>query len=1084
MRHSILTYVCLFAAAIPLAAQDTGSILGTVLDASGAVVRGVKLELLDVDRKISTETTTNDAGEYLFTPVRVGKYEIKASATGFATVVRSNLVLDVQQRMRVDLTLQVGTVGQSVEVSGASPLLETATSSVGQVVSNKSITELPLNGRDYQQLAVMTSGAVPTGQTSRGPSDFSANGARPISNNYMLDGLDNNSYILDLQNASSEVMAPSIDALQEFKVQNNSFSAELGRYGGAVINATVKSGTNQFHGDVFEFLRNSAMDANNFFNNRAGISLAPFRQNQYGATLGGPFVKNKLFFFGSYQGTKVAQGVTYVSTVPTVNQRSGIFTTPIYDPTTLSGTGANATRSLFPNNTIPANRLDPTGAKVAATYPSPTQSGLANNYILNPPNKFSAEQFDNRVDYVLSHRDLLFGRYSLSESNLLSPGALPPPASGQPAAGEIPITAHNGVLGLTHTFSPNIINEFRGGLNRLDAVRLPEVRTRLIEDYGFKGIPFYDDITGLPSIGVTGYTSLGENGTLPNVKLSQVLQLSDGVDIVHGAHSIKAGGDIRFIQSNAFTPSSTRGSFTFSGVFTQNPQGRPGTGNGLADLLLGIPSAASMTTPTVGNLRQRYYGFYIQDDWQVNSRLTLNIGLRWDLDSPFWDHHNRMSNFVYAPGDPNFGKLILAGSQGDSIPDRALVQFDKTDIVPRFGLAYRATKKLVVRGAYGIFNIGTPLAGINGRLSINPPFTSSYNYTSDQVTPAFTLAGGFPASALVATINQINRNLNPWDPNITNGYLEQWNFGVEDELLPNLLATVAYSASAGHHLPNSRNINQAPPGPGNIQARSPFPQYNNITLFEANANSTYNSLQAKLERRFSNGLTFLAAYTWSHFIDNAEPVLDTSGAGIQNAYDLSAEKGNSNYDVRQRVVVSYAYELPWGPGKRFLASGIAGKILGGWQLNGVLAAQSGNPFTPTYSVNVANVSGGTQRPDRIRSGVIPYGDRTVNQWFDVGAFVAPAQYTFGNSGRNILTGPRLFQWDWSLFKIVTIHESVRLQFRAEVFNALNHPDFAVPNASIGTPAAGTISSLVGNSTLAAQPVGQPRQIQLALKLYF
>jgi hypothetical protein len=302
--------------------------------------------------------------------------------------------------------------------------------------------------------------------------------------------------------------------------------------------------------------------------------------------------------------------------------------------------------------------------------------------------------------------------------------------------------------------------------------------------------------------------------------------------------------------------------------------------------------------------------------------------------------------------------------------------------------------------------------------------------------------------------------------------------------MPNLLATLAYSASAGHHLPNSRNINQPLPGPGNVQARSPFPQYNTITVFESNANSTYNSLQAKLERRFSNGLTFLGAYTWSHFLDNAEPVLDTSGAGIQNAYNLSAEKGNSNYDVRHRMVVSYAYELPWGPGKRFLASGVAGKILGGWQLNGVLAAQSGNPFTPTYSVNVANVSGSTQRPNRVSSGAIPYGDRIVTRWFDVNAFPAPAQFTFGNSGRNILTGPRLFQWDWSLFKMVTIHESVRLQFRAEIFNALNHPDFAAPNASIGTPAAGTISSLVGNSTLAAQPVGQPRQIQLALKLYF
>ena len=1070
----------LLLAAVLALAQDTGTILGTVVDPSGAVVAGAKIELLDVDRKISTQATTNELGEFFFTPVRVGNYEIKASKEGFASVVRSNLMLDVQQRMRVDLTLQVGTVGQSVEVTGASPLLETATSSVGQVVGNKSISELPLNGRDYQQLAVMTSDAVPTGQTSRGPSDFSANGARPVSNNYLLDGLDNNSYILDLQNASSEVMAPSIDALQEFKVQNNSFSAELGRYGGAVINATVKSGANQLHGDAFEFLRNSAMDANNFFNNRAGLGLAPFRQNQFGGTLGGPFLKNKLFFFGSYQGTRVAQGVTYVSTVPSVNQRNGIFSMPIYDPATLAG----STRTLFPNNTVPSSRFDPTGAKVAATYPAPNLSGAANNFILNPPNTFTADQFDNRVDYSISAHDLLFGRYSLTESDLVSPGALPAPASGQPAAGEIPITAHNGVLGETHTFSPTIINEFRGGLSRLDAVRLPEVRDRIIEDYGFKGIPYYSFITGLPSISVTGFTNLGENSTIPNIKLSQVFQLSDGVDIIHGSHGIKTGADVRYIQSNAFTPSATRGSFGFSGAFTQNPASRSGTGSGLADLLLGIPNSASMTTPTVGDLRQHYYGFFFQDDWQATPKLTLNLGVRWDLDTPFWDHHNRMSNFVYQPGNPNFGKIILAGSQGESIADRAMVQFDKTDIVPRVGLAYRATSKVVVRAAYGIFNVGTSLSGINGRLSINPPFTASYNYSSDQINPAFTLTTGFPATALVATINQINRNLNPWDPGMTSGYLEQWNFGVEDEFKPNLLATLLYSGSEGHHLFNSRNINQAVPGPGSIQARSPWPQYNSISVTESNVNSNYHSLQAKLERRFSNGLTFLAAYTLSHFIDNAEPVLDTSGAGIQNAYDLAAERGNSNYDVRHRFVTSYAYELPFGPGKKLLSKGVAAAILGGWQLNGILAAQSGNPFTPTYSVNVANISGGTQRPDRIASGVIPYGDRTVSKWFDVSAFVSPPQYSFGDSGRNILTGPRLFQWDSSLFKLVTVRERIRVQFRAEVFNILNHPDFAVPNASIGTTQAGTISALVGNSTLAAQPVGQPRQIQLALKLLF
>ncbi len=1040
------------------AAQNTGTIFGTVTDQSGAVIAGVKVELIDIDRHITTEAISQDNGEYVFTAARVGQYELKASKTGFATVNLANLSLEVQQRMRVDLKLPLGAVGQSVEVQGQTPLLETGTSSVGQVVGNKSITELPLNGRDYQQLAVMTSGIVPTGQISRGPSDFSANGARPLSNNYLLDGMDNNSYILDLQNASSESMAPSIDALQEFKVQNNSFGAEIGRYGGAVINATIKSGTNAFHGDVFEFLRNSDLDSNNFFNNRAGVKKAPFRQNQFGGTLGGPIIKNKLFFFGSYQGTRVAQGVTYVSTVPTAAERNGAFPVPIYDPATLSG----STRSLFPNNTIPTSRFDPTGMLTVDTYPLPNQPGAANNYILNPPNKFNGDQYDNRVDYNISSRDLLFGRYSLTESDLLSPGGLPSPASGQPAAGEIPITAHSGVLSETHTFSPNIVNEFHGGVNRLDAVRLPENRQNLIQQFGFKGIPFYSDITGLPAISVTGFTNLGEGSTLPNVKLSQIFQYSDAVNIIHGPHSFKTGADIRFIQSDAFTPSSTRGAFTFSGAFTQNPASRPGTGSAIADFLLGEPSAATMTTPTVGDLRQRYYGFFFQDDWQVSQKLTLNLGARWDLNSPFWDHLNRMSNFVYEPGAANFGTIVVAGSQGESIPNRALVQFTKDNVVPRAGLAYRLTPKVVIRTAWGMFNAGTTLDGINGRLSYNPPWTASYAYSSDQLNPLFTLATGFPASALLASVNQINRALDPWDPKLQNGYLEQWNFGVEDQVTPNLLATVLYSGSEGHHLVDSRNINQPPPGPGATQPRSPFPNYTTITLTESQANSNYNSLQAKLERRFSSGLTFLANYTWSHFIDDAQPTLDTSGAGIQNNYNMRGERGNSNYDVRQRFVTSAAYELPWGPGKKFLSNGLAGKVLGGWQVNGIVAAQSGNPFTPTYSINVANVTGSTQRPDRLSSGVLPYGQRTVTDWFNVSSFGTPAAFTFGNSGRNILTGPRLFQGDLSIFKMINLREIVRLQFRADFFNNFNHSDFDVPNAVIGTTAAGTISGLIGN----------------------
>lgn len=1065
----------LFLAATGLMAQDAGTILGTVSDPSGLAVAGAKVTLLNVDTNLAQEAQTNTAGEYVFTPIRIGNYTVTVAMSGFASQTRTGLVLNVQQRMKVDFTLALGAVGQAVEVHAETPLLDSASSSIGQVVQNKSILELPLNGRDYQQLAVLTAGTTPTGGTSRGSGDFSANGARPLSNNYLLDGADNNSYVLDLQNQSTQAVAPSVDALQEFKVQNNNFSAEFGRYGGAVINATIKSGTNDVHGSLFEFLRNDAFDANNFFNNSAGRALPAFRQNQFGATAGGPLVRNKLFLFSSYQGTRIAQGVTALSTVPSDAQRNGQFTTAVYDPasTRANPSGSGYVRDLFPGNQIPASRFDPTGKKVVDTYPVANLPGNANNYILNPGNHIGNNQYDSRFDFNISSRDTLFGRYSLTDGWAMTPGPLPAPAVGQPAASSSPMTAHGAVLGETHTISPEMINDLHLSFNRVDSGRLNQVTDRLIEEYGFKGIPYYSDIGGLPTLKITGYQGLGEGGTLPNLKLSQVTQVSDNVTWIHGGHTVKSGFDVRYIISNAFTPSGTRGIFNFNGAYTQNPQSRTHTGDALADMLLGVPASATLTTPSVGNLRQHYYGAYLQDDWQVTRNLTLNLGVRWDASSPFWDHYNAMSNFIMEPG-PDFNTFIVAGSRGESIWDRALVNFPLTDFVPRIGLAWRLPGKTVVRSSFGMFNAGTPLFGINSRLNYNPPFNESYSYNGDQTFPKFTLAQGFPTGALQPTINQINRTVNSFDPNMQNGYMEQWTVDVQRDLGANLLADVAYSASAGHHLMMTRDANQPRPGPGALQPRSPFPQFTSVNRIESAANSTYNALEAKLERRFSAGVTFLAAYTWSHFLDDTPTILDMGGSAIQDGYNRHAEKGNSNYDVRQRFVSSYAYELPAGKGKRFLShGGIASGVLGGWQLNGILTLQSGRTFTPTLNYNAAN-AGGTQRPDRIASGVIPYGDRAVNRWFDPSAFLAPGTYAFGDSGRNILTGPRLEQWDFSLVKNFRMNERWQMQFRAESFNVFNHTNFGLPNAVIGTTAAGTISSTVST----------PRQNQFALKLRF
>ena len=1074
-RYIAVVFVCMAGGLFPTPAraQDTGTIFGQIIDATGGMVPGARLKLVNTETNLTLDATTNPQGEYIFTPLRIGNYRLETSMEGFKTAVRPNLVLNVQQRMRVDFTLELGTIGQSVEITAESPLLESGTSSIGQVIKNNSIVDLPLNGRDYQQLAVLTAGTVPTGGISRGNADFAANGARPVSNNFILDGVDNNSYILDLQSFSSLVVAPSIDALQEFKVQNNNFSAEFGRYGGAVINTAIKSGGNEVHGSVFEFLRNSYLDANNYFNNRAGRSLPPFRQNQFGGTMGGPLVRNKLFLFASYQGTRIAQGVTAVSTVPLESERNGIFSTPIYDPATTRGEGATATRDPFPGNRIPADRFDPVGLKVVNLYPKPNLAGGANNYILNPGNRTTADQYDSRFDWNVSSSDLVFGRYSLSNQTGITPGPLPLPAVGQSSSTESPTVGHSAVLNETHTFGPRMINEVRLGFNRLDTQRLPGVRDRIIEDFGFKGIPYYSVVTGLPTINITGFQGVGENDTLPNLKLSQVFQFTDSVSIIRGGHTFKTGVDLRWIISNAFTPSLTRGSFTFTGAFTQDPRRRSGTGSAVADALLGDVSNGGMNTPSTGNLRQRYYGFYFQDDWQATSKLTLNLGFRWDFNSPFWDHYDHMSNFIIEPGNPDFGKFVIAGSRGDSVRDRALVAWYKKDIAPRLGLAYRLPRKTVVRASYGIFNAGTMLIGINGRLSYNPPFNAGYNYTSDQLYPKLILAEGFAPGVLRTVVDQVNRNIVSFDPNMRNGYMQQWSFSLQNEFLPNTLLDVAYSASVGHKLTGNRNANQPPPGPGPLQPRSPFPQFVNINRVESYANSSFHALEAKVERRFASGLAFLVGYTWSHFLDGGQTILDLRGAGIQNSNNLRAEKGNSNYDVRHRFVSSYSYEMPVGRGKRYLGSGVLSQALGGWTLNGILSAQAGRPFTPTLNINAAN-AGGTQRPDRIASGMIPYGDRTVDRWFQTAAFVAPNGYAFGNSGRNILTGPRLFQWDFSLFKNFALRERLRVQLRLESFNVLNHPNFDLPAVGIGNKAAGTISATIAS----------PRQNQVAMKIVF
>ncbi len=1081
-----LPLVALIVAGATLVAQsDTASISGYVNDPSGAAVSGVTITAVNVDTNAQSQAESNQSGFYTLTPLRIGRYTLSVEHPGFKKEVISGIVLEVQQRAKVDFVLQLGQITEQITVEGQSLLLGSEESSLGQVVTNRSIVELPLNGRNYLQLSVLATGVVPAikGKLEDQGSAFVANGLRYTMNNYLLDGVDNNSQIANLQSGGAEITRPSIDAIQEFKMQTSNFSAEFGRSAGAVVNVTTKSGTNAFHGTAFAFHRNAALDARNFFD-PADRPIPSFIQNQFGATLGGPVVKDRTFFFGSWEGTRQRKGLTAISTVPALAQRAGDFgTRPMFDPgsTRPNPAGSGFVRAAFPNNRIPQDRWDPAASRVIALFPAPTSSAPANNFVFNPKQSETADQYDTRWDHRWSNKDTIYGRFSLLDRDFLGGPPLPLPAVGSTSdrVSDQLFTNRNVAVIHTHVFNAAAIHEFRFGFNRVRADLRPFIKERANEQLGIRGASTNPKVTGLASFQPAGFANLGDADFLPNFQASQTTQFLESLSLIRANHSLKIGGDVRLPNTFFEAYQRGKGQFVFNGVYTQNPQARANTGNTMGDFLLGLASNGIISSPIIGTLRHKAYQFYLQDDWKVTPKLTINAGIRWELITPFFEKDNKQGNFILEPGDPGFLTMALAGSAGRS---RALVNFDKNNIAPRLGLAYQLTKKTVIRAAGGIFYTTNELWGVVNRMVANAPFFLNASFPSDQITPNLIVRQGFPEDSLT-TRGQTPRQVS-YNPNFPSGYTQQWNFNIQRQLPGDILLETAYVGSNSVKLSQARDVNQPRPGLGPLPPRRAFARLGEVQRWESMGTVNYQSLQIKAEKRYSAGLAFLVSYTLGKALESLPQ--QTSGLrfrGPQNNLDLSGERGRTGNDARQRLAVSYTYELPLGRGKRWGKSRLGAALFGGWELSGVTTLQSGLPFTVAVGFDPSNtgLQGFYARPDRIGSGDLPAHRRSLQRWFDVDDFVIQPSGAFGNAGRQILNGPGFVNFDLGLNKRIRLTEKLRLQLRPEFFNLFNTPQFDQPGG--GTfETAGRPLIVSPRAAEIARTIHDARQIQFGLKL--
>lgn len=1087
---------CLFllTAAAALAQVERASVVGTVTDETGAAMAGVEVTVTNEGTNTSVRLTTDESGAYSAVNLIPASYSVTASKAGFRNVAFRNFVLQVGQAARLDIRMQVGNVEQTVEVQGSLPLLQTESASVGQVIGQEAVQALPLNGRNFVQLAILAPGVsgldyaqpnmINSGrrpdELRPGGTALQANGASNFSNQVLLDGIDNSEMI-----SQTFIVRPAVEGIQEFKVLTNNAGAEYGRALGAVVVVTSKSGTNNLHGSLFEFFRNEKLDARNFFA-RPGQRIPPFRLNQYGASLGGPIRKNRTFFFTNYEGYREIFGDNQLWSVPTPEMKRGDFRgvvpNGIFDPLTTRANpaGGAAIRDRFPNDQIPASRFDRIGAGLVNMWPDPQRPGLINNFFANPVKRSSLHRGDARVDHQLTSRDTLFFRFSADWSGIIMPDTFNTNIGGNEAsfAGNNDVKGRSLVGAWTRSFTPTTVGDFRYGYTQFNMALIPTQLTN----------PLWQTIPGrqtddpfqpsAPIVGTTGYAGLGNARSTPLIRDQHMHELIANVSTLKGAHNLKYGVDLRFrAASETASPpgESAFGRWVFDPAYSRNPASPGGTGDTIATMMMGYPIAIrrDVFLPRRADLNANELNFYVRDEWRVNNKLTLNLGLHYEINTPFVEDKNIWANF-----DPDGARVLVAGRDG--VSRTAGISTDYKAFGPRVSAAYQLSKKTVIRTGYGLFYAPQGNAGTNIRQFRQPPFGFTVNLPfSGNDIPATTAAQGFP---IVTQSPNLGAGpalfaLRGVTPNFRNGQIQQFNFTVQRELGKDMVATVGFVGSAGALLTWARNINQPDPGAGAIDPRRPYnrqlPAVTGITWLETSGNSAFTSMQTSFEKRFSKGFYLLTNWTWAHGFDNVGGDGGSNGPIPQDPRNRRADWSSANYDVRHRVNVAATYQLPFGTGKRWMADSPVRYVLGNWEVGGVAVMQSGLPFTATVPGSPSNTGAGS-RANPVPGVSTEVANQSVTGWFNTAAFATPAAFTWGTLGRNTLRGPAIYNFDMSASKKFKWGESKELGFRAEFFNAFNTPQFALPAATIGAAGAGTITGTQRSA----------RQIQFALRFAF
>jgi hypothetical protein len=1090
---------------LPCSAQiDTGAIVGTARDASGAVIPGVEVQVTNVATNVTESLHTNSAGEYQALQLIPGLYNVKAAQTGYAPELRPNINVTVQSRIQVDFLLKVGTVQQVVSVSSAAENLQTQSAEVGTVLSSQAINQLPLNGRDYDQLVLLAPGVYhdPSNEVANAAEGrFSANGNLELQNYFSLDGVDNNTGSENLQEQSVQAIIPPPDALQEFAVQTRTYSAEFGTSAGAVVNVSTKSGTNAFHGDAWEYAQNSVFDANTWFNNYGGLPRGEFSQNQFGATIGGPIVRDHTFFFAAYEYLISRQAETQLSTVPTAAMKAGDFSgvASVHPMTAMASNQVGC----ITNNIVSPTCIDPVGRAILNLYPNPSpQLGDVNVFTGAPNYQFvttvpnDTRTLDVRIDHTLNARNQLFGRYANDISDYESPLWTGNPIAGNGQFSTQYILHDQSVaLGWTFTPSSSLVNTAHFGFLRTfshsDPVGL-QLGVSNAPQFGLNGIPITPETAGIPPNYIFGLTTIGSSIYRPQFQVSQVFQGIDDLYKLIGKHSLQFGYEYHENSLNFFDIEAPQGVLFAQGIYTNTP------GFGVADYLMGDISLALYETALETNNYMRGNAVYGQDTWRATPSLTVNFGLRYELYPPFWiNRDNKTSNFSAANG----GEIVTANAK-QGVYGRTLIHPDNLDFAPRVGFAWHASKPVVFRGGYGIFHQFINRIGSESMLQLNPPFLldDSLSQQLGSTTPVFQLRNGFPAAALKAQgISLPSLQIRAQDPNERTTYVEQASFGPQIQVSNNTLLSLTWIGNWGRKMNRLRNANQGVvsgfsgvnpvvsfPYPNlntQLQAVNGAGQHAFLELATNDGNTDFNALEANLQRHFSNGLMYQISYTWSHnmadFVDNL-----TGGSTPQNAYDYSHEMSNSAQDVRHRFVGGATWELPIGQGGWVLKNGgRASSILGHWQLNAIVSLQTGIPFDVTAPDESDTGSNHASYPNCVGNPFVgtttdPHqyaGSKAPGTYINVAAFAVPTKGTFGSCRPRMFHGPGLEQDDLSLFKSFPIGESRNIEFRAEFFNAFNHPSFANPAANVSLPGG------FGKSTATTT---NPREIQFVGKFHF